>query len=158
MLSLWKQKDVLGFCKYVSPTYLQHICACLLCRLQPHVEMLRMSSYSGMEFAVTSFTLHSFLQDSCSQGSWRAITAYKPVDSLDFCWYTLHQSETWSGNLSGGQSSIGRRLQGRWNYPDKGVFLMVGLIIAAGHGKVGRGWDGFSRSIWSAALISPDGH
>lgn len=121
MLSLWKQKDVLGFCKYVSPTY-----------LQPRVELLRMPGYRGTELAVTSFTQHSFLQDSCRPGSWRAITAYKPVDPLDFCCRTLHQSEVWSGNLSGGKSSVGGHLQDRWNYPDKSVFLMVGLLTLQG--------------------------
>lgn len=48
----------LGFYKCVSPTSPQHICACPRCR---RGEQLR-SGYSGREFAVPSFTLHSFLQ------------------------------------------------------------------------------------------------
>lgn len=132
MLSLWKQKVILGFCKYVSHTYLQHMCACLRCGLQPRVELLRTPGYRGMELAITSFTQHSFLQDSCRPGSWRATTAYKPVDPLDFCCRTLHQSEVWSGNLSGGKSSVGGHPQDRWNYPDKSVFLMVGLLTLQG--------------------------
>lgn len=74
---LWKQKDVLGFCKYVLPTYLQHTSACLRCRLQLRVEMLRISRYSGMEFAVTSLILHRVLQPRIHslQPSWLWISA-----------------------------------------------------------------------------------
>lgn len=40
-----------------------------------------MSGYSGTEFAVPSFTLHSFLQDSCGQRPWRALRAHKQGSS-----------------------------------------------------------------------------
>lgn len=41
-----------------------------------------MSSHSDAELAVASFTLRGSPRDSCRQGSRRAITACKPVDSL----------------------------------------------------------------------------
>lgn len=50
-------------------------------------------------------------------------------------WCTGPQSELWCGNLWAGHSSAGRHLQGRWNYPDRSVILMVALNNAAGHGK-----------------------
>lgn len=67
---------------------------------------------------------------AAAKESWRAIIAYKPVDSGFLL--VRATSETWSGNLSGGQSSVGRHLQGRWNYPDKSLSLMVGLIMLQG--------------------------
>lgn len=80
--------------------------------------------------------------NNCGQGSWRALRAHKP-GSLD-SWCTWHQSDLWHGNLSAGHSSVGRH-QGRLNYPDRSVFLMVALIMLQDMENGGRGWDDFSR-------------
>lgn len=53
--------------KPASPTYLQHIFACLCCRLQPHVEMPTLARH-GTELTMTSSTPHRWLQPSILQG------------------------------------------------------------------------------------------
>lgn len=70
ILSSWlqpKQEDVFCLSKPASPTYLQHIFACLCCRLQPHVEMPTLARH-GTELTMTSSTPHRWLQPSILQG------------------------------------------------------------------------------------------